>query len=118
MAVPAARGHVHLTRALASAHLEGNRSRYPAAYGLSRRMAAVHRQSLLYGRPPAPLGPGDSYVGRVFDRRVSGRDAEDQHHPFERRLLPPQWRAFQRPGDSDAILDPARRYSDLGHDRL
>jgi hypothetical protein len=114
MAVPAARSHVHFARAFAGAHLERGRSGDAAVDGLSRGMAALHRQSLLDGRQTASLGPGGAYVGRLFHGRVPRGNAADQYDAPERRLLPPQWRAFQRPGHARAILAAARGLPDLG----
>src|ERR1700679_1747891 len=55
MAMQAARSDVHLARTIAGAHLERSGSGHAPDHGLARRVAALHRQSLLHGWPSAPL---------------------------------------------------------------
>ena len=55
VAVPAARRHVHLARAVAGPHLEGGRPGLATNHRVSRRVAALGRQPVLHGRPPASV---------------------------------------------------------------
>ena len=50
VAVPSARRDVHLARAVAGPHLEGSRSELAPDHRVSRRVAALGRQSVLHGR--------------------------------------------------------------------
>src|SRR5262249_44523331 len=87
-------------------------------HGVARRVAALDRQSLLYGWTASTFAICAAHVGWIFDGGVGRRHAEDHHDEFERGLLSAQRRAFERSGYANAVLDWRWRHSHVGHHRL
>ena len=78
MAVPAARRHVHFARTVAgrASGRRSIRSRARSPRGTLEWLRSVDNP-VLHGRPAASVGDGAAHLGRVFDRRVDRRHAED-----------------------------------------